>query len=155
MSKRRQPGYHREYRARKRAEDPDFNLKNTLSSLYGLTIGQYRAMLEEQGGVCAACGDPPPPGKRLCVDHDHTTSWIRGLLCQTCNTALGCVRDDTQRLYGLIDYLGAASRTHIAALEHELQRETQRRRRADAREARRQKQRVLSFADQDEERKRG
>jgi hypothetical protein len=33
---------------------------------------------------CAACGQTRNP-KRLRVDHDHYSGWIRGLLCPSCN----------------------------------------------------------------------
>lgn len=48
-------------------------------------IEEYNRRLEKQGGVCAICGRPPKPDRRLCVDHNHGTKIVRGLLCQTCN----------------------------------------------------------------------
>lgn len=54
--------------------------------LYGISIEDYDRMLEEQNGVCAICGKADDTGKRLAVDHDHTTGEKRGLLCMKCNT---------------------------------------------------------------------
>jgi hypothetical protein len=55
---------------------------------YGITVAEYEAILEVQGGGCALCSRPP--GKqRLHVDHDHRIadkrSAVRGLLCARCN----------------------------------------------------------------------
>ena len=55
-------------------------------------------MLAAQGGLCAVCGDEPPPGgikasSRLHVDHDHATGKVRALLCTRCNRGIGYMRD--------------------------------------------------------------
>jgi Recombination endonuclease VII len=55
---------------------------------YGMLPGQYRAMLDEQGGRCFICGGGPRPNRRLHLDHDHETGEPRGLLCGGCNTFL-------------------------------------------------------------------
>ena len=55
---------------------------------YGLHPEDYRKMLSEQGGVCKICGLSNYRDKRearLCVDHNHTTGRVRGLLCYGCN----------------------------------------------------------------------
>ena len=53
----------------------------------GVTVEQYDAMLDAQGGGCAICGNPPKT-RRLDVDHDHRTGKVRGLLCHRCNRTL-------------------------------------------------------------------
>lgn len=72
---------------------------------YGLSLEQYEAMLAAQGGVCAVCGEPPADGKRLAVDHDHTTGRVRSLLDDRCNVAIGMALDSPERLRSLADYL--------------------------------------------------
>lgn len=47
---------------------------------------------------------------RLHVDHDHTTSNYRGVLCGNCNTALGLLDEDRGRMEKLIEYV----KTHKA-----------------------------------------
>lgn len=85
---------------------------------YGLSIEQYEAMVQRQGGVCAICLQPPKPqpmnsrqGRRqyavLCVDHDHATNQIRALLCNTCNRVLGMLGDNPALLRAAAEYLEA------------------------------------------------
>ena len=63
---------------------------------YGITRAEYDRLLGEQHGVCAICRRAPsevsvPKGWRheLCVDHDHVSGRIRGLLCHQCNVGIG------------------------------------------------------------------
>ena len=75
---------------------------------YGLTLDDYERLLAQQGGHCAACPFVPNPTSRkryLCVDHDHSSGRVRGLLCSGCNTALGLVRDEVERLLRLAAYV--------------------------------------------------
>lgn len=63
--------------------------KKTLKTKYGISIDDYDSMMAEQGGVCKICRGLDPSGRRLAVDHCHETGRVRGLLCPSCNTALG------------------------------------------------------------------
>lgn len=80
---------------------------------YGMTLEGYGLLFEQQGGQCAICGtDNPginPRTKRrmvaFCVDHDHKTGAIRGLLCLGCNLALGHVECNRAFLDGAGAYL--------------------------------------------------
>lgn len=56
---------------------------------YGITLEEYNAKLEEQGGVCAICEEECKTGGRLDIDHSHLTGEVRGLLCRRCNLRLG------------------------------------------------------------------
>lgn len=71
---------------------------------YGLTSEDYNKILEKQNGCCAVCLRPPL-GKRLAVDHDHSTLRVRGLLCAPCNRALGFFRGEVASLQRAISYL--------------------------------------------------
>lgn len=66
-------------------------------------------MYEAQEGRCAVCGtsasETSGKGKRLQVDHCHTSGKIRGLLCDGCNRGLGSFKDDPARLGRAIEYL--------------------------------------------------
>lgn len=72
---------------------------------HGVPYGTYDAMLAEQGGGCAVCGDLPPEGKSLHIDHDHETGVIRSLLCDRCNRGLGYFRDRPDLLERAAEYL--------------------------------------------------
>lgn len=78
--------------------------KYRLKYKHGLTIQEYDAMSALQNGVCAICGKHPKT-RNLSVDHDHNTGKIRGLLCYSCNYAIGIMRDDVDRLRRAADYL--------------------------------------------------
>ena len=53
-------------------------------------------------GACECCGNSE---RRLCIDHCHDSKKPRGLLCHNCNTALGLLREDQQRIINLSQYL--------------------------------------------------
>jgi hypothetical protein len=74
---------------------------------HGIDVETYQAMLLDQNGGCAICGNGPGSGrkKRLCVDHNHTTNKLRGLLCDRCNKALGLFGDDQNLMRLAIAYL--------------------------------------------------
>lgn len=55
---------------------------------YGITVADYRLMEHCQQGRCAVCREVGE-GRRLDIDHDHTTGSVRGLLCRRCNLAVG------------------------------------------------------------------
>lgn len=73
-----------------------------LKHRYGVTVEQYEAMYRDQDGRCAICGKPHDV---LCVDHDHSTLKVRGLLCDLCNTGIGKFGDSPELLSSAISYL--------------------------------------------------
>lgn len=78
--------------------------KRNLSVRYNMTPSDYNKLHEKQKGKCAICKQESK-GLYLCVDHCHTTSKIRGLLCSTCNTGLGKFKDSIKNLKSAIKYL--------------------------------------------------
>lgn len=83
---------------------PDQRRKWNFSRRYGLAPEAVAAMVASQGGTCAICRLPM---KRACVDHDHATGKVRGVLCHGCNIKLPAVEDRAyleaaQRYLGLM-----------------------------------------------------
>ena len=70
---------------------------------YGLSEDDWQRLFNEQGGLCAVCREAPA----TCVDHDHETGRVRGLLCRTCNLGIGHLKDDPERLESAARYLRA------------------------------------------------
>jgi hypothetical protein len=101
----------RKRKAQKRWRDKNPAKKDTKGrwvralKTYGISEAEYEAKLTEQAGCCKLCGDPPIPGKRLCVDHDHDTGVVRGLLCRRCNLLLGLARENVELLLRMVGYL--------------------------------------------------
>ena len=79
--------------------------KAALKYLYGLTLEQYDQMFEDQGGVCKTCSKVNVEGEKLCVDHDHKTGKVRGLLCYKCNFLLGRIENNLDIVGRMLDYL--------------------------------------------------
>jgi hypothetical protein len=85
---------------------PEKKRAYVLKEKFGLTAEAYGEMLAAQGGACAICRGPA--GGRwdtLCVDHDHNTGAVRGLLCLRCNRAIGLLRDDPALATAVSSYL--------------------------------------------------
>jgi transposase len=80
------------------------NKKYALKHRYGLTARDYERILQEQGGTCALCHEPPDRST-LVADHNHTTGKFRGLIHQRCNILLGCAKDQTEKLLAAVEYL--------------------------------------------------
>ncbi len=72
---------------------------------FGITLEDFRRMEAEQNGLCAICSKAETNGKRLSVDHCHTTKKVRGLLCGNCNRGLGLFKDNQAYLKEAIKYL--------------------------------------------------
>lgn len=64
-------------------------------------------LIKNHNGLCDICGTEKPgyAGRRLCIDHDHSTGIVRGMLCQKCNVGLGNFNDNLELLEKAIKYL--------------------------------------------------
>ena len=71
----------------------------------GVTSSQANLLLKEQGGICDICKNPYPGKSGWCLDHDHLTGKNRGLLCSSCNMALGLLQDSIKILKFATIYL--------------------------------------------------
>lgn len=89
---------------------PDVMKARDLMKSFKLTPEQYAEILASQYGVCAICKRPEfryrnGKAESLGVDPNHTTGKIRGLLCHTCNSALGLLQDSPELLITAAQYL--------------------------------------------------
>lgn len=86
-----------------------------LMKMFGITRQQYDELLASQDGCCAICHTDNPSGidprrKMFCVDHDHETGKIRGLLCINCNRALGLLGDNEEVVARALRYMQGEAR---------------------------------------------
>lgn len=80
--------YKRNAAQRKKLPTEEYKLarkREWLKKRYKLTLEEYEQLFKQQAFACAICLQSKP----LCVDHDHTTSRVRGLLCAQCNFKIG------------------------------------------------------------------
>jgi hypothetical protein len=85
--------------------DPKRLLRNALRR-YKITGDDFNKMEISQQGKCAICLKSPEGFyKRLCVDHDHITNKVRGLLCHQCNFILGLSKENVKVLLSMIEYI--------------------------------------------------
>jgi Recombination endonuclease VII len=93
-----------------RAENKIYLRRRALRS-HGLTVEQFQELLDKQDNLCAICRIPNR--FTLQVDHDHSCCpgtyscgrCIRGLLCISCNRAIGLFKDNPAMLKQAIAYL--------------------------------------------------
>lgn len=92
-------------RQRERYKETDWWSRH-LKSKYGLTIEQYEELLSKSNHQCQMC----EATENLCVDHDHETNEVRGILCKTCNTGIGFLKHNKEILNKGIEYLESSVR---------------------------------------------
>lgn len=84
------------------------NTPNEVHRYHALTIEllKYLRSFEHKG--CFICGRQNLKGRRLVIDHDHNTGKVRGLLCYSCNSTLGKLRDNPPEHSPFYQYLAKA-----------------------------------------------
>ena len=90
--------YNRDHPHRESPESRKKSNRKYRISSYGLSQEQFDRLLAAQLQTCGMCHEPFEQGQLIHVDHDHACcrgknrscgKCIRGLLCHTCNIALG------------------------------------------------------------------
>jgi hypothetical protein len=111
---RRDPEIKRAYNKRRYEEKRDEILSKSKArhrlKRYGVTVEQFEALLQAQGGGCGICRSEVTDWH---IDHDHSCcptvytcgKCLRGIFCRACNIGLGNFRDDPELLERAIRYL--------------------------------------------------
>jgi len=79
--------------------------KNNYKKRYGLSIQQKQELIDKQNSKCAICTNQLKDTHDVCVDHNHTTGQIRGILCRKCNLGIGHLQDSQEILKSALKYL--------------------------------------------------
>jgi hypothetical protein len=97
--------YLRDWRIKNPLKQREYDLRAS----YDATPEQVDVILAWDGGPCSACGKQLLKfGTGLdeaCIDHDHETGSLRGIICGACNRAMGLVKDSVEHLRQLEAYL--------------------------------------------------
>ncbi len=73
------------------------------NKIINFTPMDYYNLLEKQYNKCGICKiNKCFTGKSFAIDHDHNTGEVRGLLCRSCNVAVGWYKNKKE---ALLDYL--------------------------------------------------
>jgi len=77
---------------------------------FGLSKNDWLEILSAQRGLCLVCEVPltteaPRKETSACLDHDHRTNKVRGLLCARCNQGIGLLQDSSAIVLRAAEYL--------------------------------------------------
>lgn len=91
-------GLVREYRAKDK-----WTLKKRCAR-HNITPEEFWSIYEEQDGTCPIC-DKAIEAESSAIDHNHKTGEVRGILCKSCNRAIGLLGDNPDNLSRAESYL--------------------------------------------------
>ena len=87
-------------------DNPEKKRITVLKTVYGLSEDSYRELIDRTKGVCPICKNEFDYKRyRVCVDHNHSTGFIRGLICSRCNSGLGFFGDNPESILRAYNYL--------------------------------------------------
>jgi hypothetical protein len=96
----------REWQSTYYRENKDRMRRQAIARTYGITLEELEELERRSGNRCMVCdATAEEDGRNLCVDHDHDTGKVRGLLCHPCNSAAGLLGDNSKRVEALAAYL--------------------------------------------------
>lgn len=85
-----------------------------IKRVYGLTKEQYD---ELDPGFCKICLRPWSNTVRPCVDHDHHSGHVRGVICLYCNHRILGRHRDSGVIRRMADYLDEPSRQWVVPVK--------------------------------------
>lgn len=90
----------------------EYSRRWSMRAKYNLTPEEMNEILKSQDHKCPGCGRhfseiDPSTGQplKMCIDHNHETGDVRGILCDPCNKVLGLASDSVVTLRNLASYL--------------------------------------------------
>jgi hypothetical protein len=90
---------------REQGLDVETRRRRELRKRYGITPEDWDRMYDAQLGRCPICLITLAEVKKVCVDHDHETGAVRGILCFQCNLGIGSLKDNIDALERAAEYL--------------------------------------------------
>lgn len=80
--------------------------KCRVSARYGISSSVVAKLIERQKNKCPICLiDFSALSRTPVIDHNHLTGTVRGVLCDTCNRAIGMLKDDAHCMRRAMHYL--------------------------------------------------
>ena len=91
-------------------------LRAWLEYRYGISAEHFHEMARRQGNSCAVCGKhlnistaTVRRSHHVAVDHCHASGRVRGILCSSCNTGIGLLKDSPSIIRSAARYLESNS----------------------------------------------
>ena len=85
-----------------------YNYCNRVWYKYHVNCDTIEELMNKQKGCCAICKESlldPFSERNYCIDHDHESDMVRGLLCSNCNAAFGLLFEDENTIFNMLHYL--------------------------------------------------
>ena len=81
-----------------------------LKSQYGITLEKFLSIRKNQNNICPICNEnfSTMIDRDICIDHNHRTKNIRGVICRQCNILIGVIETkkiQIKHLLNAIQYL--------------------------------------------------
>jgi len=87
-------------RNNKHPKQKDWKTNHQTMKRYGIPLEVYKERMAT-ADKCEICKSP----ENLCYDHCHTTMKFRGVLCRSCNSAIGHLGDSLESIVRALNYL--------------------------------------------------
>ena len=105
------PEKHKEWSRRGRERAGPIRSLKEVTRIRGITLEYYYSLIGQQNNLCAICNMSETRKNirgeisRLCIDHNHSTGFVRALLCHGCNQTIGHAKESIEILQKAIEYL--------------------------------------------------
>ena len=92
--------YRQEYYLKNKVRYEEYRLRRR----FNISLEELDVLLIKQQHKCAICKRLLVETKR-CIDHNHTTGEVRGILCRNCNAGIGLLGESLESLERAMQYL--------------------------------------------------